>query len=369
MRALASTYGTTASRLFTLTLSNPGVLYATNPSTLCSFFEDLESDWPLHSQLVRTYRNEPERFDRTTHAIAKRLWSRGTHERMERVATSRALLPIDDFAPAVTSYICWTGGYVAPFLERLERYLPTERFRRIPMYSMSTEVIETLPYYVGSKPRFLPIADGVYYEFIEEGKRDRPENLIAPDQLEIGSSYAMVVSDSHGLRRYQTGDVFACHGFVGELPDLEFLGRRDVEYSFTGEKLTADQLSIVFRDLRRASLSVRTDDVLTCVPSSPPAPGRPHYKVIVLSRSRSPTPSEAQDGDGKIAEYTERRLRGLNREYREKRLSGRLGPVEVTRMPWPSFVTRLSGSDSESSWENQLKLLPLLRRTWEALSG
>lgn len=41
MRALAAEYGSTAVRLWLMTIANPGVLYSTNPSTISTFFDDL----------------------------------------------------------------------------------------------------------------------------------------------------------------------------------------------------------------------------------------------------------------------------------------------------------------------------------------
>ena len=35
--------------------------------------------------------------------------------------------PIQDMFPGLVGYFCWTGGYVAPFLEHVEEYLPREK--------------------------------------------------------------------------------------------------------------------------------------------------------------------------------------------------------------------------------------------------
>lgn len=46
IRALVDTYGAAAVRLWLLTVSNPGVLYSTNPSTISTFLDELAHDWP-----------------------------------------------------------------------------------------------------------------------------------------------------------------------------------------------------------------------------------------------------------------------------------------------------------------------------------
>ena len=49
IRSLVSTYGSAAVRLWLLTVSNPGVLYSTNPSTISTFLDELRHDWPRTS--------------------------------------------------------------------------------------------------------------------------------------------------------------------------------------------------------------------------------------------------------------------------------------------------------------------------------
>ena len=361
IQALASKYGATAVRLWILAISNPGVLYSTNPSTLSSFFDELDTQWQQSTRLISDWGTKPAAFDRSAHRIARRLKSRGSDDRLARIANSGAPLTLQEIAPAVETYVSWTGGYVKPFLDRLEKYLPAERYRLIPMYSMSTETIETMTSFHGDTVAFLPLARSVLYEFIEETRKDQPENLITVDQLEVGKAYTMVVSDSHGLRRYQTGDLFLCRRMVAGLPDLHFLRRRDLEYSFTGEKLTAEHVSTVFQMLRDEYSQLGADRFLSCVPSQPPDESIPHYKVFLVG--------EAGKGSAVFLSELGRRcdqlLGEMNCEYKSKRRSGRLGEVRLMQVTSGDFINQIGGSRQRNTWEAQFKFLPLYRRTWE----
>ena len=337
LQALVSKYGATAVRLWILTLSNPGVLYSTNPSTISTFLDELERDWNHSSALIRDWCYAPASFAPEAHHIANRLASRGCAKRLNYVAISREPLPLSQYAPAVRAYICWTGGYVKPFLDRLATHLPSPRYELIPMYSMSTETIETLPYFRDREAAFLPFAPGVVYEFI-----DNAENLLDAHQLESGKLYSMVVSDAYGLRRYQTDDLFLCKRKIHGLPDLSFVRRRTLEHSFTGEKLTAEQLSIVFDQLRASYPSLLAGRFLTCVPSQPP-----HYKVLIVGDST------IENSHDFIASRCDELLCEINCEYRSKRASGRLGPVKVASTKFKDFVA------TNSHWETQFKFLPL----------
>lgn len=362
VRALVAEYGAAAVRLWVLSLANPGVLYSTNPSTLSAFLDRVASDWRRSSALVRRFRLEPEVFDGAVHKIARRIESRGARARLARIAASDQPLPLNACAPAVAAYVCWTGGYVRPFLERLARHLPPERYRLVPMYSMSTETVETVSRYDGEDVSFLPLAGGVLYEFAEEGADDGPENLLTADKLVAGRTYSLIVSDAFGLRRYRTDDLFLCRRHVCGLPDLAFVRRRGLAYSFTGEKLTGEQAAAAFRRLRAERAPLVGDKFLTLVPSHPPGDAVPHYKLVLIDAARS-TPDAPGD---ELAARCDELLRELNCEYETKRESGRLGRVRFVRTSPGEFAARLGGSRRVGVWEAQFKFLPLYRATWES---
>ncbi|HKP37934.1 MAG TPA: GH3 auxin-responsive promoter family protein [Pyrinomonadaceae bacterium] len=364
MRSLVSEYGATAVRLWVLAIANPGILYSTNPSTLSTFLDELATAWPKSSRLVRDWCRRPEAFDQRVHAIARRLDSRGSHTRLAAIAASELPLSFEAFAPAAKIYICWAGGYVKSFLDRLKTHLPPERYQLVPMYSMSTETLETVGNFTDDTVTFLPMAPKVLYEFIDEQAANHPPSLLTAAQLETGKIYSMVVSDAYGLRRYQTGDLFLCRGFVRGLPDLSFVSRRDLEYSFTGEKLTADNLMTVFQKLRREYPQLSEDKFLTCVPSHPIGDPAPHYKIVMVNGH----PADAGIPVDEVATRCNDLLGEINCEYKSKFESGRLGATRFILLPWEDFINRVSGARIKS-WETQFKFLPLFRNTWESLSG
>jgi hypothetical protein len=365
LQDLASRYGATAVRLWILAIANPGVLYSTNPSTLSTFLDELATDWQRSARLVVDYCKCPQEFQPLVHTLARRLSSRGSVGRLARIATSTAPLPLQVCAPAVEAYVCWTGGYVKPFLKRLASYLPAARYRLIPMYSMATETIETVSHFGAAATAFLPLASRVLYEFVEEGAADRPENLLKAEELQVGKAYALVVSDPYGLRRYQTSDVFLCRGFVEGLPDLHFLRRRGFEYSFSGEKLTSEHVSLVFQKLRQEFSWLGADAFLTCVPSQPLDEAIPHYKLILVGSACA----AAERAGDEVARRCDALLGAVNREYEDKRDSRRLEAMRFMRLSLVDFVDRVGGARHRNTWEAQFKFLPFYRRTWESFGA
>jgi hypothetical protein len=345
MRALAAEYGAAAVRFWIMTISNPGVLYSTNPSTLSTFFDELANHWLESSALIRNWCRHRKRFNADVRKIARRLDSTGSEERLETVAGSEGPVAVNEWAPALEAYICWNGGYVKPFLDRLQKYLPPTRYRLIPMYSMSTETVETLSYFQDNDVFFLPIAPGVVYEFLDLDT----EQLHAPHDLEPGKSYEMIVSDKYGLRHYRTSDLFLCRRKCKGLPDLAFVRRRGLTYSFTGEKLTGEQVSLVFEQLRRQYPQVFANNYLTCIPSSA-VDTIPHYKFVVVGDRQVAANLDV------LAARCDELLGEVNCEYRSKRNSGRLGAVKFLELGTREFAERFS---PHGNWESQFKFLPL----------
>ena len=363
VRSFQEQYGLDAVRLWILASSNPGVLYSTNPSTLSTFFETLDREWGTCSRLVRDLQSNSGRFSPETNRLITRLESPGSHQRLRRIAESPRPLPLQTWAPGVRAYMCWTGGYVEPFLRRLERLLPPPRFRLIPMYSMSTETVETLPHFHGKEVSFLPVAPGVAYEFLEEDDELPSDRLLFPWDLQVGQNYVMVVSDQYGLRRYLTADVFRVKQIHRGIPALDFLRRQELSYSFTGEKVTGTQLEDAFHQMRDQVSNLRPSDVLACLPSFPSDDPVPHYKLLLLPADPAQTPP------ARLLELAlDQTLGGLNPEYREKRESGRLGPPQLQVLPVTSFVLALQRTGFATSQETQFKFLPLYRSRWEEIA-
>lgn len=348
---LTERFGATAVRLWVLLLANPGVIYATNPSTLSTFFDAITDDWSNAAALARAHVEAPDSLPEIAHRAAKRIRSAGWQRRLERSMQGHRP-PIDTLFEGLEAYICWDGGYVRPFLDRVAIHLADDRYTRIAMYSMSTETIETVGDYSDGQ-RFLPLAPGVLYEFLPEGAQDDPAALLGSHALSVGGAYTMVVSDAYGLRRYQTEDLFSCAGHVMGVPDLRFLRRRALEYSFTGEKLTATQLSQAYGELRdRFGLS---DDLFfTCIPAQPATDAVPHYKLVALS------PEIATD----LASAFDDIIGSINPEYASKRSTDRLGAPQLVCMTMEQLVARVGTEAQQQSWESQFKLLPLYRRLW-----
>jgi len=355
---LEDRYGVDAVRMWVIALSNPGCTYATNPSTIALFAEGVALNWAERSSLVRDWSNAPARFSRAVHRIAKRIDSLGSSARIARIAQSTEAMALLEWWPGLRWLCCWDGGYVRVYLDRVRVHMPESRVNHLPMYSMSTETVETRPLFADGGVFFVPVVPDVLVEFLPVDSDDDPMSLVQIDDLEEGEEYTMVVSDQWGLKRYQTEDVFSVFRRVNGLPDLRFERRRGLAFSFTGEKLTGDQAADALRSLRDRVPPLKASPWLVLVPSSVP---HPHYKLVV---------TDAKDGgvlEG-IEAALDEALGQVNSEYADKRRSSRLGMPEAVAMPFSEALTRVGGQSPDRSWQTQFKFLPLAAVTWEAMN-
>jgi hypothetical protein len=358
IRKAVRTYGETAVRFFLIAISNPAVLYSTNPSTIAIFLHELYENWSDSRRLIADYIRYEGDF-RLLRKLHNRMASTHSQKRLENIANASEPLPVGELFPALSAFSCWDGGYVGPFLEQIRKYLPESRYKHFPMYSMSTETIETVAGSV-ENPVFLPLAPGVYYEFIEEGKEDLPKNILRPHELVVGTIYSMVVTDDYGLQRYQTDDLFQCAGIVSGIPDLRFVRRRNLSYSFTGEKLTSDQLKIAYRDVEDSFPGLRLHGFLTCFPSRSEFEKLPCYRLLLVKTSGK----DFCDGSA-VASMVENKLGILNKEFKAKIESRRLGRIIFETLPIRDFVCRVSDPNDSTTVGSQFKFLPLYPKLWE----
>ena len=175
--------------------------------------------------------------------------------------------------------------------------------------------------------------------------------------MEQGQEVLMVVSDAYGLRRYQTEDVFRCEGHIGGLPHLRFLQRRGLAWSFTGEKLTGQQLELAFAQMKEELPVLQQLDWMALVPTQPENVAIPGYFLLLVGAS-------VEDGE-RVASRFDEVMAGLNGEFADKIASGRLAKTVSRGLSLEDYVAKVGGARHRDSWEAQFKFLPLVCRLWE----
>jgi len=238
--------------------------------------------------------------------------------RLQEILKSKGQLGPRDLWPNLSLVTSWSGSYIS-------RYRPTieENFcsNFLPMPSISSEAFTTLT--IDDDPIGQPInLPANLFEFIPSEQQVEPgsETLLF-HELQPGATYELVLTTLGGLYRYATCDIFRVVGYVGEVPRLEYVGRRSVS-DLTGEKLAEEHVADSVPEALKGH-ELDNSPFTVCGLQAAGAEDRPKYVLIVENREETPKG---------LANDLDQRLKAINSRYELKRNFGDLHPLEVVRV-------------------------------------
>lgn len=214
----------------------------------------------------------------------------------------------------------WTGGTMGLHLCDFAEPFGDTPVRDIGL--LATEGRVTLGIEDGTPSGLLDVQGG-FFEFLPpEEDADGTAPALLGHELEVGSEYRVIITNSAGLYRYDLGDRVRVTGFAGQAPLLEFLHRGSRVSSMTGEKLTEWQ---VVEAYRRACEALHIESRLFVL--SPQWADPPFYRLHVeIGRP-------GDEAAAALGPMMDQALSELNMEYASKRATGRLASVSLNPLP------------------------------------
>lgn len=327
-----------------LALADPhvGIFMTANPGTLLQLFQELAAN---PEQLIRDVHDGLAHLvpGNIEHARRLRRCLRGNHGRARELNTilcQTGTLSPRSVWPRLNVLAAWTGGSAAAWLPALR-----EVCGDVPVWDHGLHASEgrmTLPLEPGNSTGVLEV-ETHFFEFLPVSEAESAQPLVLEaHELTAGGEYYILLTTSSGLCRYHIRDVVRCNGFHGATPLLEFLHKGAHISSIIGEKISESQ---VVRAVRNAADSVIDPRLFTLTP----AWGTPPGYVLHLQLNRQPAAEQLQQ----FAAAVDGHLIQGNEEYREKRATGRLAPVQASIQPelvWATFQQsrlRKSGGSPE----------------------
>ncbi|MBP5279515.1 MAG: GH3 auxin-responsive promoter family protein, partial [Erysipelotrichaceae bacterium] len=147
------------------------------------------------------------------------------------------------------SYIVGIGSAdFEPFTKTLCEFLDDDVTINYSLYACSESLIGFSIY--PNEPKYLPIIDLAFYEFIPVDSDDREKTLLL-NELEEGKLYEIIITTKGGFYRYQLKDVIQVVGFEGETPLIEFAYRANFVTDLCGTHITGYHLAESIRDLEK----------------------------------------------------------------------------------------------------------------------
>lgn len=130
------------------------------------------------------------------------------------------------------------GVSFIPYQEQYEKLIQSPKMRYWETYNAS-EGFFGVQFSPESKDMLLLLDNEIYYEFlpVEEWNKENPQTL-SLDEVEVGKQYALIISTSGGLWRYNVGDTIE---FTSTNPYLfKITGRTKQFINAFGEELVVD---------------------------------------------------------------------------------------------------------------------------------
>lgn len=92
-------------------------------------------------------------------------------------------------------------------------------------------------------PRFLPLTDSCFFEFLPADAAEDSNDTLTLDQLEEGKDYEVIITNQCGFYRYRIKDVIRVVGFHNRCPLITFAYRKSQLLNVAAEKTTEEHLS------------------------------------------------------------------------------------------------------------------------------
>jgi hypothetical protein len=329
---------------------------STNPSTLSLLAEkgvlwqDMLLDDLAHGGINSQFALEPE-----IRAVLLPLCQANP----QRAAALRALQQQDPeqrlrpyhYWPQLAVIACWTGGNSAFFLQKMQQWYGQVHIKDLGF--LASEIRGSIPLALDQSAGLLTIEDN-FFEFarvndVQQGDfpPEQRQYLLA-DELCAGERYYLYFSNIAGLYRYDLNDIIEVKGFHGTTPLIDFVQKGKGVTNITGEKIYEQQvLAAVAAAQQQTSLHCV---FFQCLASAPQG----GYQLFA-EFSQPPAPQDLV----LFASAFEQALQQQNIEYRSKRLSQRLAPVQVHALASGSLEQFKRRRVAAGVREAQFKTVPL----------
>jgi hypothetical protein len=241
---------------------------------------------------------------------------------LEQVLERTGTLHPKDVWPELKLIGCWTGGSMAAYLRSFPEYFGDAAVRDLGL--IASEGRMTFPIQDHTSSGVLEIVSG-FYEFVPVDEIDSLQpTVLEAHELQEGGEYFILLTTASGLYRYNIWDVVRCTGWFERTPLLAFLHKGSGISSITGEKLTEYQVATAMAAaLGRLDARLRTFSLAPCWDDR-----QPFYGLFLEHGELNGRLTGTE-----LAAAVDDELQRANIEYASKRVSGRLGPVQLQILP------------------------------------
>ena len=333
--------------LHALAETNLRFVATANPSTLLQLLNRIRQRWPQYRghlagcQKLEGYKSLNPEQKAACDAVgvsAERL----VH--LDRLFDSEPGPNYAELWPELRLVMTWTGGSCGVPLGLLRRSLPPN-CRLMELGYLASEMRGTIT--LADRHTGVPAITENFYEFQEVSDYESGiEKFRMLHEIEQGKFYYVYVTNWNGLYRYHMNDIVQVQGRFGQTPCIRFVQKGKGVTSITGEKLYESHLTEALGRLRE-SLGMETCFHVCLADET----GRRYRLYAELG---SPVADHHS-----LADALDRALAEINCEYRSKRQSGRLLPIEIELLKAGTGARFKAYHVARGQRENQFKVMTL----------
>ena len=234
---------------------------------------------------------------------------------------TRALRPVDVW-PQLKLIACWLGGSVGIQAHKLSAFYGDLPIRDLGY--MASEGHISLPYQDNTPSGILAVQTN-YYEFIpEENHGAQNPRVFSCHELEQGKRYAILLTTSSGLYRYDINDIVEVTGFYHQTPLIAFIRKGKDMTNITGEKMHVNHLLVAMNEARR-KFNIPLEQFRV-------TPDFENSRYCVCVELSADMPEKILRDE--VIPFIDQMLAKVNIEYAEKRKSKRL------KLPYLAMMQR-----------------------------
>ncbi len=229
------------------------------------------------------------------------------------------------FWPNLQLVACWTGGNSGIFIEEMKSWYG--HLRVWDLGYLASELRGSMPLWEGESGGALTITEN-YFEFVkvEDIEKSNPQ-FLGVDEVILGERYYIFVTTKAGLYRYNINDIVEVNGFCNNTPVITFIQKGKGVTNITGEKLYEEQLLMAVKEASQLTgAQVKFFMALASVSKST-------YELYTEFIDDSVHADRASE----FVEVVDQLLSQMNVEYKSKRNSLRLKPMEMVMLDKDSF--------------------------------
>lgn len=196
--------------------------------------------------------------------------------------------------------------------------------------------------------KYIIIPNTVFYEFIdsEDFNKTNPKTL-SIDQLKIGKSYEIVLTNFAGLYRYRLGDVVKVVNLFNSCPEVIFLYRKNQILNMAAEKTTEDHITSAIKNTMKKCNTELTD--YTTLADNSTSPG----KYIFYMKFKKSLPKNQLK---KLETTLDLELQKSNLAYNRFRKNSRLSALKVITLSPNTFFKIKESLQKKGISKNQIKI-------------